>query len=120
MTRCSLYYTLDDELRPVQCVEDDTYFDWLAKMPDQSGWYRQKTGIGFSVAVDEVGDERVSTVYLGLDHGFGMNGDEGPILWESMVFPDCDVCERYRSHAEAIEGHRCLVEEVRSGVANRP
>ncbi len=93
------------------------YFDWHAGMPERADWYSQKTGVGFSVAVDEVGDGSVSTVYLGLDHGFGLNGDEGPILWESMVFPDCDVCERYRSYQEAIEGHRRLVEDARSVVA---
>lgn len=63
---------------------------------------------------------RISTVFLGLDHGFGLL-DEGekdykPVLWESMCFPwyeggravDRD-CERYISKQDALLGHRRLV-----------
>ena len=55
----------------------------------------------------------VSTVFLGLDHGWG----EGKPLWfETMVFnqedPREDVfCERYETWDEAVEGHRQIVEE---------
>jgi len=36
------------------------------------------------VARDQIGESRVSTVFLGLDHNF--MGDGPPILWETMVF----------------------------------
>ena len=48
---------------------------------------------------------RVSTVFLGLDHNFGMDGP--PVLWETMIFggPHTDYQERYTSKSEAIKGH---------------
>ena len=111
------YYTLTEDLLPVRCENYDSYFDWHNTMPESSAWYQRKTGVGFTVALDEIGDERISTVYLGMDHGFGINGEEGPILWETMVFPETEVCERYRSHAEALEGHRKIVQEIKASTA---
>lgn len=57
------------------------------------------------IAVDVVGDVRVSTVFLGLDHGFG----EGPpVLFETMIFEGehegyQDRCCTYN---EALEMHK--------------
>lgn len=53
----------------------------------------------------------VSTVYLGLDHGWG-EGD--PLIFESMVFgPDSegDECDmlRYATEEQARAGHKSLV-----------
>jgi hypothetical protein len=107
------YYTLDENRQPVPCHSLDAYGDWHDAMPDSSDWYTMKTGLGLVVGLDEVSDDRVSTVFLGLDHGFGLNGDSGPILWETMVFPECEVCERYRTYEEAIEGHRRIVESLK-------
>ena len=56
----------------------------------------------------------VSTVWLGLDHGFGMSGP--PVIFETMVFPPGDeaggdgviaerYCERYPTEAAAQAGH---------------
>ena len=56
--------------------------------------------------VTRVGPMRVSTVFLGLDH-WGM-------LYETMVFKGNGnseyECERYKTRAEAIEGHAAVVE----------
>lgn len=120
MRHPSLYYILDEDLCPVRCEEWDSYYDWHDKMPESSEWYSGKTGIGFTLAVDEVGDDRVSTVYLGMDHGFDMNGEHGPILWETMVFPDAEVCERYRSREQAIAGHRKIVEQIKTELRSSP
>lgn len=55
----------------------------------------------------------VSTVYLGLDHSFGMGG---PLIFETMVFPkkgdghDIDI-KRYATLEEAKEGHKRMVEK---------
>ncbi len=52
----------------------------------------------------------VSTVFLGIDHGFGMW--DYPILWETMIFglPDNeDYQERYTSAEDAIIGHHSAV-----------
>ena len=56
----------------------------------------------------------VSTVWLGLDHGFGSGP---PLIFETMVFSskhdmggDVD-CDRYATEADAIAGHQRMVEQ---------
>jgi hypothetical protein len=68
-----------------------------------------------------VGGADVSTVFLGIDHGFhrGETGGGGePVLWETMIFggPEDGYQERYTSLAEALAGHARAVEIAR--VAN--
>lgn len=48
---------------------------------------------------------KVSTVFLGIDHNFGLDGP--PVLWETMIFggPQDQYQERYTSKSEAIKGH---------------
>lgn len=60
------------------------------------------------VAKTVIGAVTVSTVFLGLDHGYG-NGP--PVLWESMVFggPRDGDERRYTSRAHAEAGHAEMV-----------
>lgn len=57
--------------------------------------------------------KRVSTVWLGLDHGYG----EGkPLIFETMVFPKDGSfseleCERYSTEEDAKKGRERLVEK---------
>lgn len=67
------------------------------------------------VRLDLIGDARVSTVWLGLDHRllFGP-----PLIFETMIssFADGefdDYQERYSSEPEAIAGHEQLVRVLR-------
>jgi len=68
------------------------------------------------VAYDEVGLYRVSTVWLGLDHGFGWGGPR-PVIFETMVFGpawhDLD-CRRYCTEVDAAAGHQEIVTLVRA------
>lgn len=54
----------------------------------------------------KIGDETVtvSTVFLGLDHGFGRGG---PVLFETLVFggPHDQDERRYSTRQEALAGH---------------
>ena len=83
------------------------------------------------LAVDEIGDVRVSTVFLGTDHQFGIGP---PLLWESMSFGvpelrkilgrerliredmgiDFESLEqrRYSSRQDALRGHAQMVAQV--------
>ncbi len=66
------------------------------------------------VAETSIDEFRISTVFLGLDHGFG-KGD--PLLFETMVFsPEGDPLQmnRYFTWEEAKEGHRAFVEEYKA------
>ncbi len=68
------------------------------------------------VGLDTVGDKRVSTVFLGLDHQYG---DGPPLLFETMVFPKDSYsdlyCERYSTYDEAEAGHAKAVQGLKDG-----
>jgi len=62
------------------------------------------------VGNDTINGYRISTVFLGLDHNFGVGA---PLLFETMVFGDDDEedMERYATYEEAEEGHKRFVEK---------
>lgn len=68
------------------------------------------------IARDVVGDWRVSTVFLGVDHGFG---ESDPLLYETMVFGaeswDDRYLRRYSTRAAAERGHADTVALIRAG-----
>jgi hypothetical protein len=68
-----------------------------------------------SVAKSEINDNRISTVWLGLDHNY-FGGP--PLVFETMVF-DKDgkdiYMDRYTTWQEAEEGHQRAVEWVKNG-----
>jgi hypothetical protein len=69
------------------------------------------TGDNSVIKREQVGRVRVSTVFLGLDHGWGTGQ---PLMWETMVYGGKldGTCERYTSRADAIEGHARVVARV--------
>lgn len=56
---------------------------------------------------------RISTVFLGIDHSFGLGGP--PVLFETMIFngKHNDYQERYCTLEEAKVGHLLAVEMAR-------
>jgi hypothetical protein len=76
-------------------------------------WAKWFEGRSRHVAQEMIGDVRISTVFLGLDHSFG-NGP--PLLFETMVFggPLDQESDRYETWDEAEAGHRAMVERVRN------
>lgn len=66
------------------------------------------------VGKDDVGDSRVSTVFL--VHFGGIAGGGLPLLYETMVFPACEYCRRYCTRAEALAGHAEVVARLRAGL----
>lgn len=98
------YFILNTDGNPVAVPSLERWVQWLDKSKR-------------SVAVDHVGDVRVSTVFLGLDHGFGAYPQ--PILWETMVFggkldQEQARCSGTREQAEAM--HAAMVQRVRNSV----
>ena len=88
------HYILDDNNQPV-----------LADMMEWATFYQTKKRF---LRKDQKANIVVSTVFLGLDHNFDLEGP--PILFESMVFDngnECD-CWRYVTFSEAIDGHKEL------------
>ncbi len=63
------------------------------------------------VALTELGDVKVSTVFLGLDHSFG---GPTPVLFETLVFggPLDGEMNRYTFREDAEKGHADMVVKV--------
>lgn len=60
----------------------------------------------------------VSTVHLGLDHGYG---DGPPLIFETMVFDPEGVggeLDRYSTEQQAREGHAAMVVQVAATMSN--
>lgn len=67
------------------------------------------------VGEDVVDGVTVSTVWMGIDHGFA---DGRPVIFESMIFGgDHDQEQmRYCTEEEAIKGHAEAVHDLRAGM----
>jgi hypothetical protein len=94
----SPYYKLDEAGEPVPC---ENILEWAA-------WFAQSHEARVVVKTELPSGTTVSTVFLGIDHGFH-GGD--PVLWETMMFGGAYdlACDRYRSRKDAIVGHEVWV-----------
>lgn len=88
--------------------------------PDLMKWAKwmedAKTSRERFLAKTKIDDEiSVSTVFLGLDHSFEMEGP--PDIFETMIFggPKDQHCWRYATKADALVGHQKAVVEAREG-----
>jgi len=88
-----MWYKLDENNKPVKANDVHDYLEWSDGNP-----------LAKPVAQEHIDTIFVSTVFLGLDHGW--NG-EIPLLWETMIFggEHDQYQERYTSHEDALEGH---------------
>lgn len=101
-----LWYKLDRNKKPIPVeypVQDPRYLEYMK--------WLDKTRV---VKKTPIGGMEVSTVFLGLDHGFN---SEKPVLWETMIFgegrgEDWEFQWRYTSHEEAIQGHNDVVRKL--------
>jgi hypothetical protein len=97
-------YILDENHNPVPCNDPIIWGQWMEK--DFNSTKR--------VAEDFVGEKRISTVFLGMDHSFGQGP---PLLFETMVFPldslQDEICERCSTWDEAIIQHNEILERLK-------
>lgn len=91
---------LDPKTKQVRIVED--VMEW-------GRWFEQTEDR--VVRQDYVGEWQVSTVFLGIDHGWR---DGAPLWFETMVFGGPLDLEgrRYTSYEAAQTGHREMLEQV--------
>lgn len=96
-----MWYKLDKNNRPIPCKNSNEYMKWETKNLDKKAIRQQ-----------HVDDVYISTVFLGLDHGFG---GKNPVLWETMIFggEHDQYQERYISYQDALEGHYIAVQLVK-------
>lgn len=78
-------YILDAEGNPIPEPDLLKWAQWYEKSHNRH------------VAEDWVGNLRVSTIFLGLDHSFFAGAK--PVLWETMIFERCPDCDEARRHA---------------------
>lgn len=82
-------------------------------------WYENSDRHVADTEVEEM--IRVSTVFLGIDHNWSLNGD--PVLFETMCFALRDFgaddlpCNRYCTWDEALKGHHEIVQQCRLIIA---
>ena len=73
------------------------------------------------MALDQVGNKFVSTVFLGLDHSFGFGGP--PPLFETAIFDRDDRANidmwRYSTWDEAMAGHKAACNGLTSGLTRK-
>ena len=76
-------------------------------------WARRYDRDKKRVALDAIGEAKISTVFLGLNHAWSPN--EPPLLFETMVFGGSldQEMERYTTWDEAELGHKAMVEKVK-------
>ena len=96
-------------------MNDKYILDGKTPVPvgDITEWGRWFETADRKVGDDTVGDARVSTVVLGLDHNFGVGR---PLLFETMIFGGerDQEQERYSTWEEAEARHKEIVEELKS------
>lgn len=97
--RWNTYYILDGHT-VVPC-DHDTWLHWIS---DEDNFQKKR------VALTQLGDLKVSTVFLGLDHNFS---NAKIAIFETMVFggPGDEDMERYSTWDEAVEGHQRMVDK---------
>lgn len=89
--------------------------DQIRGTDDLLEWSRWCETASRQIAFDEIASTRISTVFLGIDYGFG----EGePILFETMIFGGAEngYQERYTIKELALAGHRDAVKRVRESM----
>jgi len=102
----SEHYTLDENNNPIPC----TLREWGDLYQNLCGNNKRRVGDSY------VNDCHISTVFLGIDHGFGAT--RRPVLFETMVF-DNEGNDMFQSRCctwdEAVKMHNHAIEWVKEG-----
>jgi hypothetical protein len=96
-------------------------YDWFIQAKYGDKYLRQRDhSLSKRVGATTIGDLSVSTVWLGINHGFGPD-DTVPIIFETMVFDHRDEPQwdqeltRYATEEEAMRGHLETLDRLRAG-----
>jgi hypothetical protein len=116
------YYVLDQEHNAIPWP-DQKMIQW-ARIHEQTCRERRQI-----VKQEDIGDNWLSTVFLGLDHNiaYRISGIGGPHIFETMVFgperedgyretADDAYMERYSTRSQALEGHELIAQWMRTGI----
>lgn len=86
--------------------------DGTVRTVDAEAWGRWFSTADRRIALTEVGEATVSTVFLGLDHRYGSDGP--PLIFETMIFsgPLDEYQARYSTLEQAKAGHEVAVRKA--------
>jgi len=100
LDNCAGLYILDENKKPVECKSLKKWSEFMGK------------GENKRVAETTInGKCYVSTVFLGVDQGFGLSIEGKPLVFETMVFGgflDQEMM-RYHAYEDALKGHDAMV-----------
>jgi hypothetical protein len=94
-----------------------SFTQWCRLQADDPDYRR----VAEDIVEQEGASLRVSTVLLGIEHPGGIHTpekpDDKPLIFETMVFvPDGNhYTHRYATEADAVEGHKLIVESLKAG-----
>lgn len=99
-------YILNDKREPIPETDALKWGKWFQFVSNRM---IERTE-AYQVGHDEPEAILISTVFMGIDHGFGGK----VILYETMVFggKEDGLCWRYETEAQAREGHQKAVRKV--------
>lgn len=100
------------KLGPSHEVVPASLLEWSEMMGDI-----ESRRVGYDEVVTKHGYVKVSTVFLGLDHGFGARGIKE--LFETMTFggnADQVLIARYATWEAAERGHKVTVNRLKNGL----
>lgn len=103
----SIWYKLDEGNKPVPCHTHLELMMWHYSLPESSPDYIEKTQRGLLLASTEINGKLASTAFCGI--ALGEDEDGKPLLWETMIFPDCTCTGRYSSLEDALAGHATTI-----------
>lgn len=97
----SALYILDEHGEPKRVHDYTVWGRWFEEAKERR-----------RVAFDKIGDVTISTVFLGLDHGYGSE----VLLFETMVFegPLDGEMDRASTRTQALEQHAAMVARVKA------
>ena len=105
------FHVLDENHNAIP-VKPSRFNEWLITMGHDAK----------RVRLDIVGDMKISTVFLGLNHA-SYFGNGPPLLFETMVFSrtedgetdfsHCEFYKRYSTWDEAVKGHERIVKKLK-------
>lgn len=113
------------QIRPILVIENPysshgLYFDWDGSEIKLWEWVFKTEFMKKHVAKDTIDGRFISTVWLGLNHGW----DGAILIFETMIFftaeteegfPNEDYQDRYSTYEAALEGHKKACEWVKNG-----
>ena len=107
-----LTYILDENKKPIPCANMLEWGKWMHIFENNN------------TAKTNVGNFKISTVFLGISHGENSKGNL--VLWETMLFSNDDQADefhdyqrRYSSHKEALLGHEKAVKHVNNWIKKK-